>query len=107
KQGTSLKRQWSFVDTDNQIMFTIKDEHPEIFIMRKLFGQLGGTLRSRYVIYADDRLAGFLFTDPTSRDRFQIHWDYAFSRLSHPAHILMSVLYILSKERDPSYPSVF
>ncbi|MCK5357421.1 MAG: hypothetical protein KAJ48_03405 [Elusimicrobiales bacterium] len=106
-QGSFFKRKWSFVDTDDQIVFTIKDEHPEVFIMRKFFGQLGGQLRSRYVIYADDRLAGFVFLDPTSADRFQIHWDYAFSRLAHPAQILMSVLYILSKERDPSYPSIF
>jgi hypothetical protein len=106
-QGSFLKRQWSFVDTDNRVVFTIKDEHPEIFIMRKFFGQLGGILRTRYVVYADERLAGFLFIDPTSADRFQIHWDYAFSRLAHPAHILVSLLYILSKERDPSYPSIF
>ncbi len=107
RQGSLFKRQWDFVDTDDQIVFTIKDEHPELVVARKFFGQLGGVLRSRYVIYADDRLAGFVFIDPTSPDRFQIHWDYAFSRLAHPAQILMSVLYILSKERAPSYPSIF
>ncbi|MCG2725254.1 MAG: hypothetical protein L6420_03180 [Elusimicrobia bacterium] len=107
RQGSLFKRQWEFVDTDNRVVFTIKDKYPEVFILRKFFGQLGGILRSRYAIYADDRLAGFVFIDPTSSDRFQIHWDYAFSRLAHPAQILMSVLYILSKERDPSYPSIF
>ncbi len=107
RQGSLFKRQWSFVDTDDRVVFTIKDENSEVFIMRKIFGQLGGVLRSRYIVYAEDRLTGFLFIDPTSANRFQIHWDYAFSRMSHPAHILISLLYILSKERDPSYPSIF
>ena len=80
RQGSLFKRQWSFVDTDDRVVFTIIDETPEVFIMRKIFGQLGGVLRSRYIVYAEDRLTGFLFIDPTSANRFQIHWDYAFSR---------------------------
>ena len=54
-----------------------------------------------------DRRAGFVFLDPSSTDRFQIHLDYAFARLAHPAQILVSLLYVISKEKDPFYPSPF
>jgi len=36
-----------------------------------------------------------------------VHMDYAFARLAHPAQILAAVLYIISKEKDPIYPSPF
>ncbi len=107
KRGSLFKREWDFVDTDNQVVFTIKDMYFDIFVLRKLFGQLGGILRSRYSIFVENRLAGFVLVDTTSPDRFQVHLDYAFSRLAHPAQILGAALYILSKERDPSYPSIF
>jgi hypothetical protein len=106
-KGSFLYRYWEFVDTDNLVVFAIRDDFPKGYLLRKLFGSLGGALRSRYGIFAQDRRAGFIFLDPSSADRFQIHMDYAFARLGHPAHILAAVLYIISKEKDPGYPSPF
>ena len=106
-KGTFLYRYWEFVDTDNLVVFAIRDDFPKGFLLSKLFGSLGGSLRSRYGIFAQDRRAGFVFLDPSSADRFQIHMDYAFARLGHPAHILAAVLYVISREKDPGYPSPF
>ncbi|HAN05753.1 MAG: hypothetical protein A2X29_09135 [Elusimicrobia bacterium GWA2_64_40] len=106
-KGTFLYRYWEFVDTDNLVVFAIRDDFPRGYLLRKLFGSLGGALRSRYGIFAQDRRAGFVFLDPSSADRFQIHMDYAFARLGHPAHILAAVLYVISREKDPGYPSPF
>lgn len=102
------KKIWDFVDTDDQIVFSVLSEHPEIATFGKLLGSRGGLFRPKYFIYApEERLAGFLLNDPTSMDRFQIHLDYAFSRLSHPSHILGTILCILSRERDRPYPTIF
>ena len=106
-KGTFLYRYWEFVDTDNLVVFSIRDDFPKGYLLRKLFGNLGGALRSRYGIFAQDRRAGFVFLDPSSTDRFQIHMDYAFARLGHPAQILAAVLYVISREKDPIYPSPF
>ena len=106
-KGTFLNRYWEFVDTDNLVVFSIRDDFPKGLLLRKLFGNLGGTLRSHYGIFAQDRRAGFIFLDPSSADRFQIHMDFAFARLGHPAQILAAVLYIISREKDPVYPSPF
>lgn len=106
-KGSFLYRYWEFVDTDNLVVFAIRDDFPKGYLLRKLFGSLGGALRSRYGIFAQDRRAGFVFLDPSSADRFQIHMDFAFARLGHPAHILAAVLYVISKEKDPGYPSPF
>ncbi|MFA6434931.1 MAG: hypothetical protein WCW52_09570 [Elusimicrobiales bacterium] len=107
KKGGLTARTWDFVDTDNQVVFTIKDEYPAVRLLRKIFGRLGGTLRSHYGIFAGERRAGFVFLDPTSAHRFQIHLDFSFARLAHPAQILASVLYIISRENDPFYPWPF
>ena len=107
KKGGLAARTWDFVDTDNQVVFTVRDDYPSSHILRKIFGNLGGTLRSRYGIFAAERRAGFVFLDPTSSDRFQIHLSFDFARLAHPAQMLVSVLYIISKENDPFYPSPF
>lgn len=106
-KGTFLNRHWEFVDTDNLVVFSIRDDFPKGFLLRKLFGNLGGALRSHYGLFAQDRRAGFVFLDPSSADRFQIHMDFAFARLGHPAQILAAVLYIISREKDPIYPSPF
>ena len=106
KRGGLAARTWDFVDTDNQIVFTIRDDHPSSRLLRKMFGRLGGALRTHYGIYAGDRRAGFVFLDPTSVNRFQIHLDFAFARLAHPAQMLVCLLYIISKENDPFYPSL-
>lgn len=107
KKGSFLYRYWEFVDTDNLVVFAIRDDFPKGYLLRKLFGSLGGALRTRYGIFAQDRRAGFVFLDPSSTDRFQIHMDFAFARLGHPAHILAAVLYVNSRESDPIYPSPF
>ncbi len=107
KKGSFLYRYWEFVDTDNLVVFAIRDDFPKGYMLRKLFGNLGGALRSHYGIFAQDRRAGFVFLDPSSSNRFQIHMDYAFARLANPAQILAAVLYIISREKDPVYPSPF
>lgn len=107
QKGGFMNRSWEFVDTDNLVVFTIRDDFPKGRLLRKLFGNLGGALRSHYGIFAQDRRAGFVFLDPTSASRFQIHMDFAFARLGHPAQILAALLYIISREKDPVYPSPF
>ena len=107
RKGGAMDRSWEFVDTDNLVVFTVKDDFPRGHLLRKLFGSLGGALRGRYGIFAQDRRAGYVFLDPSSADRFQIHMDFAFARLGHPAQILAAVLYIISREKDPAYPSPF
>jgi hypothetical protein len=107
RKGGVTGRYWEFVDTDNLVVFTIRDDFPKGRLLRKLFGNLGGALRSHYGIFAQDRRAGFVFLDPTSASRFQIHMDFAFARLGHPAQVLAAVLYIISREKDPIYPSPF
>lgn len=107
QKGGFLNRSWEFVDTDNLVVFTIRDDFPRGRLLRKLFGNLGGALRSHYGIFAQDRRAGFVFLDPSSASRFQVHMDFAFARLGHPAQILAALLYIISREKDPIYPSPF
>jgi len=107
RKGGMTGRYWEFVDTDNLVVFTIRDDFPRGYLLRKLFGNLGGALRSHYGIFAQDRRAGFVFLDPSSASRFQIHMDFAFARMGHPAQILAAVLYIISREKDPIYPSPF
>ncbi len=106
-KGTFMYRYWEFVDTDNLVVFSIRDDFPKGYLLSKLFGSLGGSLRSHYGIFAQDRRAGFVFLDPSSADRFQIHMDFAFARLGHPAQILAAVLYVISREKDAAYPSPF
>lgn len=107
RKGGLMDRRWEFVDTDNSVVFTIKDDFPKGHLLRLLFGSLGGALRARYGLFQQDRRAGYVFLDPSSANRFQIHMDYAFARMGHPAQILAAVLYITSREKDPIYPSPF
>jgi hypothetical protein len=107
RKGGFMDRRWEFVDTDNQVVFQIRDDFPKGRVLRMLFGNLGGALRSHYGIFADERRAGFVFLDPSSANRFQLHMDFAFARLGHPAQILAAMLYIISREKDPVYPSLF
>ncbi|HAF95728.1 MAG: hypothetical protein A2X34_01000 [Elusimicrobia bacterium GWC2_51_8] len=100
-------RMWEYVDSDNMVVFSIRDDCPGIHFMRHVFGNLGGALRARYGIFVQERRAGFVFLDPNSSNKFQIHLDFNFARLAHPAHILASCLYIISREKDPVYPSPF
>jgi hypothetical protein len=104
KTGGLAARAWHFMDTDNTVVLTIRDDYPAVHVLRRVFGSLGGALRSRYGIFASERRAGFVFLDPSSADRFQIHLDFDFARMAHPAQILAIVLYIISTEKDPVYP---
>lgn len=106
KSGRSA-RTWDYLDADDQVVFSIRDDNPKAWLLRKIFGRLGGSLRSRYGVFAGDRRAGFVFLDPNSSDRFQLHLDFAFARLAQPAQMLVSVLYIISRENDPFYPWPF
>lgn len=106
RKGGFMDRRWEFVDTDNQVVFSIRDDFPSGRLLCRLFGNLGGALRGHYGIFAQERRAGFVFLDPSSGDRFQIHMDYAFARLGHPAQVLAAMLYIISREKTPIYPSL-
>lgn len=100
-------RYWEFVDTDNLVVFAVRDDAPSISKACRFFGVQGGRLRKHYGIFAQERRAGYVFLDPTSADRFQIHLEYNYARLAHPAHILAAVLYIISREREHAYPTIF
>ena len=100
-------RRWDFVDTDNLVIFSIVDDYPRLRPLRKLFGNQGGSLKTRYGIFVQERRAGFVFLDPSSTDRFQVHMDYDYARLAPPAQILAALLYVISMEKDPVYPSLF
>ena len=100
-------RCWEFVDTDNLVVFAVRDDAPGISKACRFFGVQGGRLRKHYGLFVQDRRAGYVFLDPSSPDRFQIHLEYNYSRLSQPAHILAVVLYIISREREHAYPTIF
>lgn len=103
QRGTKFERKWHFVDTDNQVVFTIVDEHPEIYRAIKFFGNPTGSMRCRYSIFVDNKRAGFLFVDMNSVDGFQVHLEYAFARLAHPGQIMAALLYIASREKEKSF----
>jgi hypothetical protein len=100
-------RAWAIIDADNRVAFTIKDDYPATRSLRKLFGNLGGLLRSHYGIFAGEQRAGFVFLDPSSAHRFQIYLDFDFSRRTRPAQLLACILYIISMEKEPAYPWIF
>lgn len=100
-EGSS--RKWHFVDTDNQIVFSIIDEHPQIYRAIKFFGNPSGSMRCRYSILVDNKRAGFLFVDMNSKDDFQVHLEYAYARLAHPAEIMAALVYISSREKEKSF----
>ena len=95
-------RDWQLLDVDKDPVLELRDDHPELLAKRRLFGTQGGALRARYSIFVKDRRAGFVLNDPSSENKFQIHLEYGYSRLSHPTHIVMAVLYAASRDRD--YP---
>ena len=101
--GNKFKRMWQFIDTDNQIVFNICDDHPQIYKAIKLFGNPFRNLRCRYSIFVDNKRAGFLYIDFNSKDSFQVHLEYGFARLAHPAHIMASLLYISAIEKESSF----
>ncbi|HAT71946.1 MAG TPA: hypothetical protein DCS63_03940 [Elusimicrobia bacterium] len=107
RKGGFMERRWEFIDMENRALFQIRDDFPKGRVLRMLFGSLGGALRSHYGVFVDERRAGFVFLDPSSANRFQLHMDFAFARLGHPAQILAAVLYVISREKDPVYPSLF
>lgn len=100
-----LGRNWLLTDTDDQPVFEIKDEHPRLLPLRRLFGHAGGALQARYGIFVHERRAGIIMSDPSSPNRLQVHLEFSFSRIAHPALILACALYVESKDRDPFYPS--
>jgi hypothetical protein len=41
-----------------------------------------------------------------SVDRFQVHMDFAFARIAHPAQMLAAILFVISYEKDSWYPTI-
>lgn len=107
KKVSSSPRTWEFLDADNNVKFALKDDAPKIYTARKLFGYQGGLLRSRYGIFQQDRRAGYTLMVPTSADQFQVHLDFAFARIAHPAQMLAVILFVVSYEKDSWYPTIF
>ncbi len=103
QRNEGSRRKWHFVDTDNQIVFSIVDEHPEIYKAIRFFGNPSGAMRCRYSIFVDNKRAGFLFVDMNSIDGFQVHLEYAYARLAHPGQIMAALLYIASREKEKSF----
>ncbi|MFH1618661.1 MAG: hypothetical protein ABIG11_02030 [bacterium] len=106
KKPAMLGRDWLLIDTENQPVLEIRDEHPGLYTLRRLFGHMGGAIQARYGFFHEERRAGFVMRDPSTTARFQVHLDFAFSRLANPAQLLTCVLYLESKNRDPFYPSI-
>lgn len=103
KRGDYFNRKWHFVDTDNQVVFTIVDEYPQIYKVIKFLGNPTGSMRCRYSIFVDDKRAGFLYVDMNSKDGYQVHIEYDFARLAPPAQIMASLLYISNREKEKSF----
>jgi hypothetical protein len=96
-------RDWALLDVDKEPVLELREDHPELYNKRRLFGVKGGALRARYGIFVKDRRAGFVLNDPSSENKFQIHFEFGYARLAPPTHIVMVVLYALSVNRD--YPT--
>ena len=58
RKGGFFDRRWEFVDTDNLVVFQVRDDHPRSRLPRMLFGHLGGALTTHYGIFAQERRAG-------------------------------------------------
>lgn len=97
-------RDWQFTDAEGKYVFDLKNDHADLLSARKLYGNMGGLLSSRYGVFVKDQRAGFILND--GPDSFQIHFDFAFMRLTNPAQIVLCVLYAETINRDFSYPWV-
>jgi hypothetical protein len=101
KIGSYFKRQWECLNEDDNVIFTIKDDHPDIWLAVKLLGNKLLRSRSYYSIYVDnDKRIGFLFLDQNSINGYQVHFDYDYFRLANPVHVVAIFLYIISNERE-------
>ncbi|MDD2773368.1 MAG: hypothetical protein PHP45_06690 [Elusimicrobiales bacterium] len=100
----SGSRNWQFLDADEKPVFELKDDQPKLLWLRRICGTLDGALRARYSIFVKGSRAGFVLNDPSSPDGFQIHLEYGYGRITHPAHIVACVLYALARNREYPYP---
>lgn len=103
KSGSYFKRKWDVINEDNNLIMTVKDDYPDIWIWTKILGNKFFKLRCYYSIYVEnDKRIGFLFLDPNSFNGYQVHFDYDYFRLSNPVHTVSLLLYIISKEKEES-----
>lgn len=101
KIGSYFNRQWECLNEDDNVIFTIKDDHPDIWLAVRLLGNKLLKSRCYYSLYIDnDKRIGFLFLDPNSINGYQVHFDYDYFRLANPVHIVAILLYIISNERE-------
>ncbi|MFA5161786.1 MAG: hypothetical protein WC421_06035 [Elusimicrobiales bacterium] len=100
-------RSWYYCDSDGTIIFELRDEHPELHLLRRMCGSLSGKINARYGVFLKDRRAGFVLNDPSSSDKFQFHLEFGYARLAHPTHILLVMLYANARNRDYPYPWIF
>lgn len=103
KTGTYFKREWDYLGEEGEFLLKVKDEHPDIWTVTRLFGNKLIGVRSFYTFYKDDKMIGFVYIDPSSKNNYQIHFDYAYFRLIKPIQLAAAVLYIISTDREEGF----
>jgi len=94
---------WDFV-SGNEVKFSITESIPQLYSLVKFSGNLGGKIRMRYSMYKEDKLIGYIFLDPMSYSRFQIHVAYDDFRVAPPVQLMASVLYIMNTRNGHTLP---
>ncbi|HOL62286.1 MAG TPA: hypothetical protein PK103_02840 [Elusimicrobiales bacterium] len=103
KTGSYFNRKWEVINEDNQLIMTLKDDSPDIWLWTKILGNKFFGLRCYYSVYAEgDKRIGFLFLDPNSVNGYQVHFDYDYFRLANPIYTVSLFLYVISKEKEES-----
>jgi len=103
KTGGYFKREWNIINEDNQLIMTVKDDYPDIWLWTKLLGNTFLKQRCYYGMYVENqKRIGFLFLDPNSISGYQLHFDYDYFRLVNPLFLVSVFLYIISKEKEES-----
>ncbi|MEF3279893.1 MAG: hypothetical protein K6357_02865 [Elusimicrobiota bacterium] len=101
KAGNYFKRVWNCFNEDDQLILTIKDDLPQIWVWIKLLGNKFMKKRCYYSAYGDNNnRIGFLFLDLNSINGYQVHFDYDYFRLVNSIHLVSIFLYIISVEKE-------
>ena len=96
-----LIRKWTLFDQENQIAL-IREESILKALARKLFGHLGGSLRTRYLIEGRNESSGRIVSLRKVTTNFQIDIDKP-QALPSTAMVALSAV-IFTKNRDKLYP---
>ena len=94
-------RKWTLFDKDNQIL-VIREKSFFKALARKLFGHLGGSLRTDYLVKGKNESAGQITSIRRVTTNFQIDIDKP--QAFPPVAILATAAVIFTKNRDKFYP---